>query len=358
MKVGQSEKPLKKVVLGIDIGGTKVAIAAADLRGHVLVRSRFATQVEIGPQAIVEKIIRQVKDIVCELGAPPIAAVGVGCGGPLDPISGIILSPPNLPGWNQFPLADLLADAFAAPVYIDNDANVAALGEYRFGAGAGSDVFVYVTVSTGIGGGVVINGRLLHGVGAGAGEVGHQTIIPEGPKCTCGNRGCLEALASGTAIARRMRERMLQEGRRSLAGTSVVESITAEDVVQAARANDALALEVWHDTVEYLGIGLANVLTILAPQVLVVGGGVARAGDFLFVPLREVIRRHVFQVPVSNISIAPPELGDDVGVVGAITLAIQGIRKGRSRVAEQQLKAAATEGDGVEPSTGHTPRAM
>lgn len=325
MKLSECQRPSHQVV-GIDIGGTKVAVATADLQGGILGRKRMPTRVELGPQAIVERIVRQVENLASESGGLPIAAVGVGCGGPLDPDSGVILSPPNLPGWDRYPLGDMLADALKAPVYVDNDANVAALGEYHFGAGVGSKVFLYVTVSTGIGGGIVIGGRLLHGVGAGAGEIGHQTVISGGPICNCGNRGCLEALASGTAIARRMRALMVQTGRRSLRGTDA-ESVTAEDVVRAVEGGDPLALDIWRDTVEYLGIGLANAITILAPEVLAIGGGVARAGDLLFGPLREVIKQRVFQVPVSRVSIVPARLGDDVGVVGAITLALQGIGK-------------------------------
>ncbi|MCL5962630.1 MAG: ROK family protein, partial [Chloroflexi bacterium] len=177
-----------------------MAVAVADLDGHILASRRFPTQAAQGPQTIIRRIIREVEDLVSQTGGKPMGAVGVGCGGPLDPASGVILSPPNLPGWDQIPLGEMLSQALQAPVYVDNDANAAALGEYRFGAGAGREVFVYMTISTGIGGGIVIDGSLLHGVGAGAGEIGHQTVLPNGPLCNCGNRGCLEALASGTPI--------------------------------------------------------------------------------------------------------------------------------------------------------------
>ncbi len=311
----------KEVLVGIDIGGTKIAVAVADLQGRIMAKGRFPTQVEAEPRAIIEKIVRQTEDMVAQCGGRPVAAVGVGCGGPLDPASGVILSPPNLPGWDRIPLGDMLAAAFKAPVSVDNDANAAALGEYRFGAGMGCRVFVYVTVSTGIGGGVVIDGKLLHGVGAGAGEIGHQTILPDGPLCNCGNRGCLEALASGTAIARRMRERLREKGRRTLMGADV-DAITSEGVARAAIAKDPLAAEVWRETVEFLGIGLANAITMLAPEVVVIGGGVAKTGDALFGPVREEVKRRVFLVPMSGVSIVPSKLGDDVGVIGAVTLAM------------------------------------
>lgn len=314
----------REVLVGIDIGGTKVALATSDPEGRIIARDRFPTRVELGPRAIIEAIIGRVKKLATQSGGS-IKAIGVGCGGPLDPAAGVILSPPNLPGWDRVPLGEMLAGALGAPAYVDNDANAAALGEYRFGAGAGCQVFVYVTVSTGIGGGVVVDGALVHGVGAGAGEIGHQTILPDGPPCNCGNRGCLEALASGTAIARRARERLREPWHTTLLGVGDA-PVTAEDVARAARTKDPLALEIWRECVGYLGIGLANVITILAPEVVVVGGGVAGAGDLLFNPLREAVQRRVFLVPLSGVSIVPSRLGDDVGVIGALTLALVGRR--------------------------------
>src|SRR5437763_7503791 len=166
-----------------------------------------------------------------------LAAVGVGCGGPLDRRRGLILSPPNLPGWDEFPVVALLEERLGVPVLLDNDANAAALGEHRYGAGRGLRHLVYITISTGIGGGVIVRGELVHGVHDGAGEVGHMTVLPEGPACGCGARGCLEALCSGTSIARRARER-LAAGSLSSLGEG---EITAQAVAEAARRGDALA---------------------------------------------------------------------------------------------------------------------
>jgi glucokinase len=237
----------------------------------------------------------------------------------------VILSPPNLPGWDNIPLKQMLVDEFGTYVYVDNDANAAALGEYRFGAGSGVRNMVYVTVSTGVGGGIIIDGRLLHGVRSSAGEIGHQTVLYDGPRCKCGNYGCLEALASGTAIARRAREASARQPEslmvKLVGGDNA--RISTETVVQAVQDGDALALEVWNDTIEYLAIGVSNIITMLAPDMVVVGGGVAEAGDLLFSGLRAEVAKRVFLVPLDRVKIEPPKLGGDVGVVGAMAVALQ-----------------------------------
>lgn len=320
-QVGRSTE----ILVGIDIGGTKVAVATALANGKLIAKARMATEVERGPQHTIRRMKELVRQVLRDSGGTQPVAIGVGCGGPLDLDEGVILSPANLPGWDAIPLKHILADEFGTEVYVDNDANAAALGEYRFGAGVGVRNLVYITVSTGIGGGIVIDGRLLHGLGAGAGEIGHQTILPEGPRCNCGNRGCLEVLASGTAIARRAREALSRHGGSrmlALAGGDV-DKVTAETVVQAVKEQDSLALDIWHETIEYLSVGVANVITTLAPDIVVIGGGVTEAGDLLFLPLRQAVRQRIFVMPVERVEIIPPKLGGEVGVVGAIAVALQ-----------------------------------
>ncbi len=321
----KQRQPSTPTIVGVDIGGTKVAVATADASGRLIATARMATEVEQGPERTIRRIIDSVRRVLRESGAAQPVAIGVGCGGPLDPDTGVILSPPNLPGWDAVPLKRILEDEFGVETRVDNDANAAALGEYMFGAGVGTNTMVYVTVSTGIGGGIVVDGRLLHGVRASAGEIGHQTITLDGPRCNCGNRGCLEALASGTAIARRAREE-LARNRDSLmlaiAGGQI-ERVTAQTVVQAVRENDELALRIWADTIEYLSVGLANVITTLAPEVVVIGGGVSEAGDLLFPPLRRAVAARVFVVPMDRVRIVPAQLSTQVGVVGAVAVALQ-----------------------------------
>lgn len=326
---GSSQVGHPQILVGIDIGGTKTAVAAAEIGGKIIAKAKIPTEVERGPNYTISRLTALVRRVLHDSNLSRPLAIGVGCGGPLDPDEGVILSPPNLPGWDAIPLKRILQDEFGTYVYVDNDANAAALGEYRFGAGVGVDNMVYITVSTGIGGGIIVNGRLLQGIRASAGEIGHQTIIPNGVRCNCGNRGCLEALASGTAIARRAREALLN--RRDslmlrLAGGDI-DKVTAETVVLAAKSRDPLALDIWNETIEYLSIGVANVITTLSPDMVVVGGGVSEAGDLLYPPLRDAVGKRVFLVPLDRVKIVPPELGGEVGVVGAVAVALQHLER-------------------------------
>ena len=305
----------------IDIGGTKIAVGLADAAGRLLAHDRFLTLPERGPEVVLAETAERLRGLARAHGAT-LAAVGVGCVGPLDPIAGVLLSPPNFPGWSHVPVKAALARALGTPVAIDNDANVAALAEFRRGAGQGARLLVYATISTGIGGGIVVEGRLLHGLGGAAGEFGHQTVRPDGPLCGCGNRGCLEALASGTAIARRAREAVAAGGGRAMlaAAGGTPAALHAGHVADAARAGDAEAAAIWDAAMADLAIGLGNVVTTLAPDRLVLGGGVTRAGDQLLGPLRAGLARRVRMVPVAALDLRLAALGDEAGLVGAAAL--------------------------------------
>jgi glucokinase len=245
--------------------------------------------------------------------------VGVGCAGPVDLKAGLVFNPPNLPGWTRVPLTDHLQRALGLPTVLENDANAAGLGEYRYGAGRGARSIVYLTVSTGIGGGIILDGKIWHGLKDAAGEIGHMTVCPDGPVCGCGNRGCLEAMSSGTSIARQARG-AVAAGRTT--ALSAIPALTSADVVRLAQQGDPVAREVWESAVTYLGIGVAAVVTILAPERVVIGGGVTKAGDHLFQPLREEVRRRVKLVPVESVPILPAALGPDVGILGAAAVAL------------------------------------
>jgi glucokinase len=216
-------------------------------------------------------------------------------------------------------LVDHLQQAIGLPAVLENDANAAALGEFRYGAGKGARSLVYLTISTGIGGGIILDGKIWHGVKDAAGEIGHMTLAPDGPLCGCGNRGCLETIASGPSIARRARE-AVAGGRPTR--LREISNLTAADVVSLAREGDEVACEVWEETVRYLGLGVAAAVTILAPERVVIGGGVTEAGDSLFEPLRREVRRRVKLVPMENIPILPAALGRDVGILGAAAIAL------------------------------------
>jgi len=309
------------VVLAIDIGGTKLALGLVDAAGTILARDEIPTHAAEGPGRILARLLDTARTML-ERAGPALAVrrAGIACAGPLDRQAGLILNPPNLPGWTRIALVEQVQQALGLPAVLDNDANAAALGELQYGAGRGARSLVYLTVSTGIGGGIILEGRLWHGLGDSAGEIGHMTIDPDGPPCGCGNRGCLEALASGPAIARRARE-ALQGGRPSRLRD--LAEATAADVVRLAREGDALASEVWAGAVQALALGVGAAITILAPERVIIGGGVAQAGDALFEPVRREVRRRVKLVAVESVPILPAALGRDVGILGAAALALE-----------------------------------
>jgi len=308
-------------VLGIDIGGTKLAAGVVDAEGRMLARDEAPTHAEEGLEPVLDRIVALGRGLLSrpEAAAVAVRRIGVGCAGPVDLKAGLVLQPPNLPGWTRVPLTERLERAFGLPIVLENDANAAGLGEFRYGAGRGARSIVYMTVSTGIGGGIILDGRIWHGLKDAAGEIGHMTVDPDGPVCGCGNRGCLEAIASGTSIAHRAKEALA-------AGTpSELQRVahpTAADVVRLAREGDPVASAVWDRAVRYLGIGVAAVIAILAPERIVIGGGVSRAGDFLFDPLRDHVRRRLKLMPAEAVPILPATLGPDVGILGAAAVAL------------------------------------
>ncbi len=313
---------MAEYVVGVDLGGTKILTALVDLDGRVAGRVREATP-HTGPDAVVDVIVGTVRRVLedAHVDAGAIRGIGVGAPGPADPASGIVFEPPNLPGWHDVPLAARLTSRLAVTTYVENDANAAAVGERWAGAGKGVDDLIYMTISTGIGGGLIFNGRLYHGVSGTAGEVGHMVIDPNGPRCPCGRMGCLEALASGTSIARDARA-AVASGRSTTLSTLAPEALTAADVARAARDGDPLARELFARAARYVGIGVANLVNLLNPAMVVIGGGVAKAGDLLFAPVRRIVLEEAFQRPGAAVQITPAALGDDAGAVGAAAVAI------------------------------------
>lgn len=237
-----------QVVAGIDIGGTKIAVALENLAGERVAARRLPTEVALGPEKILDNVLTAIKEMLAETGTN-LAAIGIGCPGPIDIERGLILSPTNLPDWIDFPIVELVNKRCGVPISLDNDANAAALGEYFYGAGRGfKDVF-YVTISTGIGGAIISDGNIHHGVQAGAGEIGHTIVKTDGIHCLCGAHGCLETIASGTSIARRMKKALASPNRKE--AESLAE-ITAETVVEAVRNGDQTAQTIWDETIKYL----------------------------------------------------------------------------------------------------------
>ena len=310
---------------GVDLGGTKIYAGIAEADGRLLATLKIPTEAEKGPQVVVNRMVESLRLAAEKAGVKmsEIAGLGVGTPGPLDSRAGIVYTTPNLPGWVQVPLADWLSAATGLPVFVENDANVAALGEKYFGAGVGVDNFVYITVSTGIGGGIILNGQIWRGVTDMAGEIGHMVIDVHGPRCNCGRQGCLEALASGPAIVRRALAGLKKHPASAilrLAGGEP-QGVTTHHVFQAAREGDQLAQEVVQETAFYLGTGITNIIHILNPELVIVGGGVGKVGEQLLAPVRKVVQEQAFARSQERLEIRQARLGDDAGVLGAILLA-------------------------------------
>lgn len=299
---------MSALTIGIDVGGTKIAAGVVADDGSIIARRSISTEAA-DPKAITAGITKVAQEL--QASAPTVVAVGVGAAGLVDIERGVVLSAPNL-AWSNVALGPMLIDRVGLPVVVDNDANVAALGEARFGAGVGVADQIMVTVGTGIGGGYVFGGRVYrgaHGLGA---EVGHMTIAGvEGPECGCGNRGCFEVMASGGSMGRRAREQ----------GTAFS---SGEEVGRAARDGDQVALAIVRETGTWLGIGLANLVNLLDPALIVIGGGASRDGELLIGPAREALAEHVMGRPArATPPVVAAALGPDAGLVGAAILAAE-----------------------------------
>ncbi|MBI2918764.1 MAG: ROK family protein [Chloroflexi bacterium] len=301
--------------VGADLGGTKISAVLANASGKVVRREYRTTLADGGQRVVVSRLVEAIRQVT---GKEAISAVGIAAAG-LCTRDGVVTTSPNLPGWKDVPLRDLVQAELDMPTYLGNDANAAALGEHYFGAGRGVRDMAYVTISTGIGGGIIANGQLVTGTSGTAGEVGHMVIDPDGPQCPCGQRGCWEALASGTAIARAAAAR-LQAGEPSSLRSGASLTPTAADVAAAARAGDRMAQDVLHQASCYLGIGLVNLVHILNPELIVLGGGVSQIGEPLIGPARQYVLEHAFAVPARAVRIVTAGLGQDSGPLGAVAL--------------------------------------
>ncbi|WP_043629360.1 ROK family protein [Nonomuraea candida] len=305
-------------VLALDIGGTKLAAGVVTGDGRIHGWQVSPTRREAGPRPVLARLFDLGRKAIAEAGRPDVAAVGISCGGPLDTRTGVLECPPHLPGWIDVPIGAMAARAFGVPSVLENDATAAALGEHRYGAGRGTSTMLYLTISTGVGGGSVIGGRLHRGAAGNGGELGHLMVRPGGRRCSCGRLGCLEAYASGTAIAERARE-ALAEGRPS--ALSALGHLTAEDVSRAAEAGDPLARSVWDETTWALGAAITDLVNAFEPELVVLGGGVTRAGARLLDPVAAAVARDAMPPAARTARIELSGLGTGVGVIGAAAVA-------------------------------------
>jgi glucokinase len=311
----------KRVFVGVDIGGTKVAAGLVDANGEIGSQSRVPmvshASAEEGMSAVLQAIAQ-----VLPSGAAQVSGVGICAPGPLDPKTGIILNPPNVPCWRNFPLAEGVRKVYQVPVRVDNDANGAALAEARWGAGRGYQSVFYATIGTGIGTGIIFDGHIFHGRTGAAGEGGHVSIDYRGPLCSCGKPGCIEVLASGTAIAKRGRERIAAGCKSSmleLAGGNLDE-VTGEIIGKAFAAGDPLAKEILTETAEMVALWLGNMIDLLDPNVIVIGGGAAALLRPFFDYLRQRIPQLTVNPRANEVPIVSSRYGADSGIAGGAAL--------------------------------------
>jgi glucokinase len=316
-------------VLALDIGGTKLAVAVVDGTGATHGWQLAPTRREEGPEVVVKRLFELGNAAVEAAGLGPVAAVGISCGGPLDAAAGVLESPPHLPGWVDVPIGRLASEEFGVPAYLENDATAGARGEHLFGAGSAVDTMVYLTVSTGIGGGAVIDGRLHHGSAGNGGEFGHVLVERGGRSCrSCGRRGCVEAYASGTSIAERAREALAADADGAASALARLEAVTAADVSRAAADDDRLARRIWDETTELLGSAITDLVNVFEPELVVLGGGVTRSGSMLLEPIRAQVRREAMGPAARTARIELARLGDAVCVVGAGAVALEQVARG------------------------------
>jgi len=308
--------------VGVDLGGTKIHTVVATPEGEVLGEDRRPTDAAEGPDAVLGRLIASIRRALASAGPPSgeIAGAGISSPGPCDPRRGVVTNAPNLPGWHEIPIARIVSEQLGVPALLENDANAACYGEFRFGAGRGHQHIVYVTLGTGIGGGIIIDGKIYEGASGAAGEVGHIIIDQDGPPCNCGGRGCLEALASGPAIARAA-QAAVEAGRSpALAQLAAGASLTPELVLQAAEAGDATAREVIERAGYQLGLGLVGLLNVFDPQALILGGGLLGLGDLYLEPALRLARERPFAQIVADVTIVTATLGERAGALGAAAL--------------------------------------
>ena len=316
-----------KYIIGMDFGGTKLATVVSDGKGQILKKVRQPTEAEKGAEHIIDKLFGMVHETLhlAKLTLDDVIGIGVSFGGETDTKKGLVY--PHLPGWEAYPMKDKIESEFNLPAIIENDANAGALAEWMFGAGRGYDYVVYMTMGTGIGGGIVANGEIYHGANDSAGEVGHQILLPDGPPCRCGKRGCLEALCSGPGIARRAQEVVRKEPDTLILelANGNIDAIKAEFVLEAAKKNDPIAKRLIEETGFYMGWGITNLANIINPEVVTIGTIAVAAGDLLLNPIRETVKNLAVRRVAEVVKIMPAQLGDLVGDLAAVALVIQDV---------------------------------
>lgn len=314
--------------IGVDLGGTNIHAGIVNINHDVLCRRFVPTLVEEGRHPVIERLITVIQELKEQSPLESIKGIGIGAAGIIDIERGIIVTSPNFPGWQDVPLRDIISQKFNIPTFLDNDANAAVFGEHWAGAGQGSRSLIGLTLGTGVGGGIILDGRLWHGSEGMAGEIGHMTIVPDGRRCSCGNSGCLESYASATAIVGRAIESMPCHPENKLLEMVEVGSsseLTSEKIFQAALAGNKLAKEIFHETGAYLGLAIGSLINILNPEMFVIGGGASKAWDFFYPAMMKEMQKRALTRMAEQVRVVPARLGDEAGLIGACGLIAQSL---------------------------------
>jgi glucokinase len=325
----KSETPSAPYTIGMDLGGTKILAAVVSREGRIVAEAKLKTKPDEGPDAVIERMIQAARKAVQRAGIEwaDVLGMGIGAPGPMDPETGVVYNPPNLPGWNEVPLGSRLAEGLGVPIFVENDVNLGTLGEHALGAGQGTQDMVGIFVGTGVGGGLILGGELRSGYRHAAAEVGHMIILADGPVCGCGKRGCLESVASRTAIDRDIRLG-IAAGRETLVlelTGGKLDRLTSGVLAKAWSQGDPLVVEILTKAQWYLGLLTASIVNLIDPEMVVFGGGVVEAlGEDLLAPIRVTARQYfIQQAGADQVQIVTARLGDQAGVLGAAVLARQ-----------------------------------
>lgn len=306
-------------VIGIDLGGTNLKVGAVLAHGEVIFRKHMPSGVEEGRDGTIKRLLYAIEEVRFHVKGKRLAGIGIGIAGAISMKKGIVVQAPNLPGWEDFNIKEELSKKLQWPFFVDNDANVFALGEGWCGAARHSNNFICITLGTGIGGGIVLNGELWHGIDGTAGEIGHIIVEPEGIPCNCGGNGCLEMYASAKALVR-----IAKEGKSNKA-EKIADDITADEIAKLARAGVPYFKQIFLSQARYLGIGMADLVNILNIEMIVIGGGLSKSCDLFLDAAREVMVRRSFKIAGERVKVLPAELGGDGGMLGSGFLAFKGL---------------------------------
>jgi len=310
--------------IGIDIGGTNIQAGVVGASGKIMQRKSGPTLVHEGKNRVIERICNFITELIENIGSGSVIGIGIGSAGVIDIERGVVVTSPNFPDWKDVPLKEIISSRYGITTVLDNDANVVVYGEYLVGAARGASSLIGLTLGTGVGGAIILDGNIWHGCEGMAGEIGHITVVPDGPECVCGNFGCLEAYASATAIVKHTLERLSNTSQGPILRSSLLKDfsdLTSTKIYEAALLGDGLAKEVFAEAGMYLGIALGSLINIFNPEQVVIGGGVINAWDFFYSSLREEVNKRAFARPAKRVDILPAVLGEDAGIIGAAGLA-------------------------------------